>query len=321
MNLINLDWLQFFAVGEPDFEGYEIEKEPYQTRHFKTIEQISYKGEHLFCVARHPHSPLLNPGMVLIKVINRYLYATPPGKSLKKHLESLHLKIRSISRLDVCMDFQQLVGYSNPGDLLSDVATKALLYAGRKRMTLTGTFSINHDLHYLRAGSSSSSICFYMYNKTKEMTDCTRKPYIIESWAAAGYDPNLPVWRIEFSIKDSRLKLVDMTAGEMITISKDSILRPAIMCRLFYSLLKQYFTFRINDGKANISRMQPYTPIFREETTDVPYITTDHQDSTKMDKFFIHKLETLNAELREIRNPMHADVEQLIQYYHDTRAI
>lgn len=182
------------------------------------------------------------------------------------------------------------------------------------RCTVRGSARSVRDVNYIAFGSRSSSVCSYMYNKTKELREVKDKPYIRQLWKLNGIDDSRDVWRVEISIKSDAKTLLHTETGELFTLNTDMLKLQTDIESLFYIYAAKYFDFRVNDLTKNKSRMRS-VPIFERmpTVTTRPIRLTLRQDVTKSDKIFLRKL--VNIE-NEIPYPTEAftDALRIVQY-------
>lgn len=184
---------------------------------------------------------------------------------------------------------------SNTAELKN--AVRSVIYDRIKRSDaskckLRGSARNVRDINYVSFGSHASSVCSYLYNKTKELREVKDKPYIRQLWKLNGIDETSDVWRVEISIKKDSKTLLELSTGEIFSISTDMLKLQADIEDLFYTYAAKYFDFRINDLTKNKSRMKSVA-IF-EHAPDVvtkrPIRLTLSKDTTKADKIFIRRL-------------------------------
>lgn len=183
-------------------------------------------------------------------------------------------------------------------NVIQSVINERIKRSDDSRCTVRGSVSNIRDINYIAFGSRSSSVCSYMYNKTKELREVKEKPYIRQLWKENGIDDNRDVWRVEISIKSDAKTLLKTETGEIFTLSTDMLKLQADIESLFYIYAAKYFDFRINDLTKNKSRMKP-VPIFERMPTITtrPIRLTLRQDSTKSDKIFLRKLVNIEVEI------------------------
>ena len=200
------------------------ERHPLYTRSFT----LKLKGWDLVHIHWHPRSSVIARNAVAVKVANRALYSEHWAWHLRNVMGLLGLKYESLTRVDICADFQRFADDLEPrtfiaryladgsvSDGVQYIRKGSNLYhvTGRKRHSSLKEDEIPEGSdegmrtlschEYLRFGTRRSGVSAYLYNKTLELMETGKKKYIREMWEANGLisDPDLPVFRLEFSIQ------------------------------------------------------------------------------------------------------------------------
>lgn len=127
------------------------------------------------------------------------------------------------------------------------------------------------------------------------------KSYIVDMWRCSGLNVDAGVWRLEFSIKSSAIKVLDKSDGDLKDISLANIRIKEFVEKMYMALVDKYFCFRENTGKSNVTREKKIV-LFYNNFKDVErYFVRNLGDATRADKIFIKKLEQSNCELREAK--------------------
>lgn len=233
MRCINLDWLEVYVLEDInvpqdiDFflrQGFYLENRGYGTPTYEQMFTLFSFDEHFpfIEVRRKPKSDGVLPmNAAHIRFVNRYCYMDNAGDIMREFLRRYHYQFVSISRVDVCLDFE----YFDKGD---DPEKFIKRYIGHKYAKINQSKATAHfddtwelrDFNSLSWGSDKSDIRTKLYNKTRELYDenlqAFKKPYILQAWFYAGliddpvrvikhredgteYRPT--IWRLEFSIK------------------------------------------------------------------------------------------------------------------------
>jgi hypothetical protein len=178
------------------------------------------------------------------------------------------------------------------------------LAVGHKKFKVHGKSRNKADIQYLRFGGNDSEVSVYLYNKTAELQEVKDKPWIRDFWAANEIDQTKTIWRLEFSIKGSRLRHVDNSTGLIDKFTIDSIDDYSFMIKFYYALLKRYFRFRINDGLSNISRMKQIELFAESSINNSIKIWNENFESDRSTKIFIKKIESFNNTIRQIKRQL-----------------
>jgi hypothetical protein len=260
-NHIVIDWLSFNCKSTVlDYfisnQIFKVEEQIYSTPHFKKVYLIYSAGNEICTICSMPHSKIFDSNFVQIKLHNKVLYTDDLITVIEQICNSFKLTFTGFSRIDLAYDF-------NPSQIKFDVSkfiygnlTKRIIKKQRANVNLGFNTSINNDYHFIRYGQKQSDVCFYLYNKSKEMRDKKLKPWIIDKWLVSNIDNNTDVWRLEFSIKNTNYNLTDKTTGETITLKNINAISHSNISNLFSTLYCKYFDFRSNDGGSRVDRMK-----------------------------------------------------------------
>lgn len=300
--VLSLDWLQLYYVGciEPRAD-YEVKRLEYSSRIFMYIDEI-YINNKKICTATHtPFSPVLDQKMVIVKFENYLLYEKNLWYIVDNFAADFNLVYKSISRLDVAVDFNTFYKKRNVQNFLNDFLKNNVRKIGKAVYKLQGSQKSTHIVDYLRFGGNSSEVSAYIYNKTKELNQVKMKSYIVDMWRCSGLDVDAGVWRLEFSIKSSAIKMLDKSVGDLEDISLENIKSRLFLEKMFMALVEKYFCFRENTGKSNVSREKKIVLFYNNFKDIERYFVRNLGDATRADKIFIKKLEQSNCELREAK--------------------
>ena len=300
--VLNLDWLQLYCVGsiEPR-AGYEVKRLEYSTRIFMYIDEIFINNKKI-CTATHtPFSPVLEQKMVIVKFENYLLYEKNLWNIVDNFIADFNLVYKSISRLDVAVDFNSFYKKRNVQNFLNEFLKNNVRKIGKADYKLQGCQKTAHIVDYLRFGGNNSEVSAYIYNKTKELNQVKMKSYIVDMWRCSGLNVDTTVWRLEFSIKSSAIKMLDKSNGDLEDISLENIKDKRFLEKMYMALIDKYFCFRENTGKSNVTREKKIV-LFYNNFKDVErYFVRNLGDASRADKIFIKKLEQSNCELREVK--------------------
>lgn len=276
---INLDWLEVHC-REPQLKpldmwyykgcGFVVHDRGYGTRVYKEMFTIEgADGENLLEIRRNPASQGLigihDANECHIRLCNRTCYFNNAAEFLDGFLKQHGYYDIRISRVDVCLDFVKF----DEGDLPQIFVKRYLRHKFTKinqgNISSHGSDTWNGQVwNSLSWGSKSSPISTKMYNKTIELYDPKldrfKKPYIREAWKCCGLIDDVQrvtkdgqlvdVWRVEFSIRSSRINWVPI---EIDGIAKNyQSLRNQLstymgrdrLLVMFASLARHYFRFK-----------------------------------------------------------------------------
>lgn len=268
---ISVDWFQYYCLNECNtelivttkFKGVFKNAQHYYNTYdvcdcvefhsmYRSAYTIKYKNRSMLHIYMNPKMSSINPRAMAVKVANRLLYKADWAWYLHDIIEALQIRVMSITRMDICCDFQKFAykdmlptefiqRYLRDKSLaedeeLADIdpntyetyiregSNNYCVYGTKSVSALDGSDKITDDtpinvssvFEYIRFGSRSSGVCTYLYNKSKELRDKKSKPWIRDKWEANGlHECNGDVFRLEFSIsaKGMHLKKSDVKRG------------------------------------------------------------------------------------------------------------
>lgn len=316
-HIIAIDWLQLYLHdknGASEHLGakyngksyYEFDLQECSTRQFKELWNVLNQDGDLYAVIqRVPFSSIISADGAIIKLANRELYKKDMIITLNMFLQQHGFEVKSISRLDVCFDSNVLANELTHKMFIRGIMDGKYLKnnQGRAHWEFAVDSSSNRPMecNSCSFGSGSSPVKTKMYNKTKEMQEVKDKPYIRELWALNDIDTEKDVWRIEISIKADMTNVVKLSTGETFRLRPDLLKHQRNVQDIFFTYAQKYFQFKINDGKANKTRMKTLD-LFPQERilTTMPIRITLQNDSTRGDRVFLSKLNKIKSELRDI---------------------
>lgn len=231
---INIDWLEVYCL-EPvtaqrtkDYfreSGFGIIDRGYGTRIYEEMFTLVGIDDYpLIEIRRSPKSTSVMPiNACHVRFVNRACYYYNAGEMMSDFLKKYGFEFVSISRIDICLDFEKFDKGDDPQKFVKR-------YIGHKYAKINQSQATAHfddlwerrDFNSLSWGSKNSDISTKLYNKTIELYDdkigSFRKPYIIQSWFESrliddpikvvkvntdGTTYRPQIWRLEFSIQSS----------------------------------------------------------------------------------------------------------------------
>ena len=306
---IAIDWLQLQVLVPNKFETvttkYKIVREGYQTRHYKSVYTISDKrtGEEIAVLAAEPHSGILKQDGGLLKISNKYLYQVNLRAFIEGFLREIKCAFVSITRLDIAVDLLRFDTGMPPGDFVAAVVSNKFIKTKQTDFKTAGRMANVIKFDYIKFGSETSAVSYYLYNKSREMQDVKLKPWIVDNWRANGYDTTDDVWRLEFSLKNNQKGFFDPETGLQIAGFKDlNMLDWPVLVRVWQFHFDKYFSFVVADKKGRNmkqkKRLKPVRLMDNVAAAPVAVKLSEKQDSGRSDKIFFKKLMKLNQELR-----------------------
>lgn len=316
----SIDWLQFNFTGKyQDNAKYEDRLLPYGTRHFKNIIEVYQKKWKKATIANTPLSQIIHEDTNLIKLENRELYYFEPVRRLITLGTEHNLHYHNCSRIDIAIDFNTFANDLNPEEVIKRFFSCKYLKKGMSNFIIQGKQQKEQMLHYLKFTSKKATISSYLYNKSKELRDCKRKPYIIKHWTNNGLNIALDVWRLEFSIHSTKFNITDLETGETERFNPLYMDNKIYLNYVLSALITKHWDFRINDGKSKIGRMKKVKFFDNfNYNLDMKFIF-EGEDSNRSDIIFINKLKDLNNEVRAQNKHIEDCTKSTITYFAETR--
>ena len=258
--LIQLDWLTInydLPLAVADFgkefqgKGYEFTQESYTTRHFKTIVRVNRGYEELFVILANPFSKVLPANLIQVKISNKLFYWGSWIEELRRLKQVLGLRYRSISRIDICVDW---LGY----DILPFIKEYRSGSIRMKSPKKTSEFYTieKGELKYegVKFGSPISAYTFKIYNKTKEILEESFKYYIVEWWEWNWcQEVRDDVFRFEFSIAE--VPKIVFSSGELMD---DENISEFVYQKELLQMYLEKIRFYYYTGKSRQDREQTY---------------------------------------------------------------
>lgn len=320
--VLNIDWLQLNLIAPSDLHikyhsFFKVKLMPYSTRHFKIVEELYRHKKRIATVTRMPASNIIAKDTILVKFDNWLLYQEDLFSYVSQFIALNNFKFKSISRLDICCDFQYFQNGQVPSSFIKNYLRGDYLRLGRTSISNAHFKQIDTDLFFnaLKFGSNLSDISTYLYNKTLEMNCVKWKPWIAMSWMLAGFKLELDTWRLECSLKDCHKIVISNDTGEVLELNHINTLKHDNVELLFNCLREKYFTFVRKDDQVKKSRMQRLK-LFKNDYSDLCLINSKSMlQSNRADKIFIKKLDDVNKELRGQDIEMNIDLQILKAKY------
>lgn len=263
----NLDWVELFCefdsllyrrqygnISDNDYSDFSVFLKPYGTRVYRYVSEIRYHKIPFATLCYHPLSDktnggIMNPLMCHIKLDNFWCYRSDWYEVLMHALRQFRIKPKRLSRLDLCCDMQYFQCGLSGGDLCKGLITRKYYKIHQPNWSAHGKDSRELTWNSLSFGSKNSPVFTRFYNKTLELDQAKDKQYIREVWQENGLDDGRPVWRIEFSIHDTGIDVIDDETGEVFDIKLEQIKDPTNVEGLFLYYAQHYWDIRKNTGQ------------------------------------------------------------------------
>lgn len=269
-----IDWLECYCIEHVnncmskrlEDAGYKVTLEPYTTRIYKEVISVSDNlNRPVATICRVPLSQkgdgmdgIMNPRACHIKLHNSKCYITNVGGFMRQFCNACGVSVQSISRVDICADFNYFQNGLHPNHLIKGFAAEKYLKIGQPRFTLHGTTDRGYNCYNsVLFGSKNSNIYTRFYCKSLEMKEVKQKNWIVDCWKDLGLDLEREVWRVEFAVKaPGRKRIVEYsTEGgtetkeykpEVREITIDDLCSRDKIRAIFLSLAGKYFIFSRN---------------------------------------------------------------------------
>ena len=329
MHLVSIDWLSLYCDCSHMQQGGEFtfDREPYGTSVYADMYTILWGGVEVAILTCNPRSSALKAGTGILKILNPELYKPRLPVLVDKLLKDCGIEFLSISRLDLCADFNHFVAYPKMQDFFQDFLTLKILKIGAAKykvcanalttqqheyFKMIGLQSSQHTYQYLRFGSKVSKVSAYLYNKTQEFRDVKRKNYIAEAWKANGIEEDKEVWRLEFSLKGDGIKFINSETGECLQKDLDMVLNIERRVQLYNSLYLKYWQFRVNDGQLRKDRMKTADLLPITHSILLPVVIQGSDVTDREQKRMISAVERTYDEVRAKRRTRDMEIEDSI---------
>lgn len=329
MHLVSIDWLSIYCdCSHMQQSGdFTFDREPYGTSVYADMYTILWGGDEVAILTCNPRSSALKAGTGILKILNPELYKPRLNLLVSKLLKDCGIEFLSISRLDLCADFNHFVAYPDMQDFFQDFLTLKILKIGAAKykvcanamntqqheyFKMIGLQSSQHTYQYLRFGSKVSKVSAYLYNKTQEFRDVKRKNYIAEAWKANGIEEEKEVWRLEFSLKGDGIKFINSVTGECLQKDLDMVLNIERRVQLYNALYLKYWQFRINDGQQRKDRMKNADLLPITNSILLPIVIQGSDVTDREQKRMISAVERTYDEVRAKRRTRDMEIEDSI---------
>lgn len=278
---INIDWLECYCLeSQPRTaeyfvaRGFEVSIRPYGTRFYQEMFTLCQNGEAFIEVRRAPSSVgsaaaarYFDPRSCHIRLCNRTCYAYDAATIMQQFLHEHGFIFQSISRIDLCLDFEKFDSGDDPFKFLTRYLKGRYAKVNQCNIAVHGKDEWDgRNYNSVSWGSKKSPVFTRFYDKTLELREGKDKPYIRQAWASCGlvddfiqltkkgadgvvYKPR--IWRLEFAIQSSVKNWVCFDVDEMgnsthrskrnelsVYANRD-VLEP-----MFASLVSHYFHFK-----------------------------------------------------------------------------
>lgn len=296
---INIDWLEVYCLEDSinfphDAEyfrrcGFWVQKRDYGTRVYAEMFTIYGTDDlPLLEVRRKPKSVMgRETGGVMsefachIRLCNRTCYFEDAAGLLLQFCEQYGFAVQRISRLDLCLDFEKFDSGDEPQKFVTRYVAGKYSKINQAQVAMHGLDRWDgRAWNSIKWGQPTSMVTTKLYNKTMELSEVHDKPYIRQTWRAAGLiddwhnctkmdangNPYKPtIWRLEFSVC-SGTKNWFVVEDPYSTKKKLRSIRHTLdmyrtrrqMLDVFVSLCDHYFHFKYVEYKDTSRKLTKY---------------------------------------------------------------
>lgn len=313
LRITNVDWLALYigVPGRPIDGRFVFQKENYSSAIFEEIYTVydSYLNERVATLQRKPFSKIIPEDAGIIKIDNRLLYR-PDWNTFATYIcDSSGFEIRSISRIDICTDFNTFKNGLHPKTFIKRFLNNDYVKMGNSKYSIEGEQQektaivkgenrFEQDFQYIRFGTREHEVSSYLYNKSLELQQVKDKPYIRQAWKEGCLDLERDVWRLEFSLRNKQMRYILNRTGEQFRLDLDFLATQGVVDNVLCCAYQKYFDFRIYDGQQKKCRMKRVELLSQASSTLSMYVPTNDADSNRMDKIILNKLVDTRANLR-----------------------
>lgn len=339
---VSIDWLEVYALeptmqGKPDAEFfrtyYNVEQRAYGTPMYQEMFTILEEDKPFLEVRRKPYSVkgeggIFDPRACHLRLVNRACYVPDPVGSLRRFMLRFGYEYVSLSRIDICMDFNNFDEGDNPQKFVNDFLALKYRKINQCKIAAHGVDKWDGiNFNSLKWGTNNSPISTKIYNKSLELSESKDKPYIRQAWRDAGLDETRPIWRVEFSVKSKIKNYVKLDTGEVWpnTLSRYDDKHRLII--VFLSLASKYFHFKkrvyLDNGNEQRKDRCPDKVLFRYHKDDIGFLALQHKyepDLSKVDKMIIKRLkQIMNNNMQ--KSSLRRACEIVVAYYASHRTL
>lgn len=323
---ISIDWLSIYCFRHGDlshdckFFSCVVEQD-YPTTQYLSRAIIKWKeGSRVEKFAELLFRPRLSsmpPAGVHFRILNEPLYTSDWFRRYAIIMSTLPLEFRSVSRIDLCADFNKFYKGMSPrllikkylnGDILKVGINQGYLSFRNMGYVISGNASRLPqgfkkgvpDINAITWGSKGY-VQTQLYNKTRELRDVKFKPWIYQLWQRCGLDTE-DVWRLEFRVQGAGKEMQLLESGDLFALGVSDVSDQAKIYDKFLTYAERYFRFVKADYHVKKTQMKPIVFFSRDADYEPsvklkinPTRTSSNRTSTMVCNF-LNKLDKSIAE-------------------------
>jgi hypothetical protein len=326
---IGIDWLQLYVemplIDIVDNTYYDVSLQSFQTRQFKKVYAIKSVGDKLplATLAAEAHSNIMAKNTGILKIENKILYQSDLKTWINNLLQKLNLKLLNVTRIDYFIDFQKFLCDVDPSEFIKQFVSGEIVKMGKSKFQINGSVKKAFTYDYLKFGSKTSDVNYYLYNKSKELRDVKNKPYITKIWDKSKIDhEKQDVWRLEFSIKSSQKILINEFGEEISTMKNLSMCDHSIIKKYLNLLLAKYWKYATpkNFAADKCSTRVKLIQFFNlNAVKEIWCRISEKLTSNRMDKVFLKKLISLKKDYGPKFTIFNDQIDVIVNYFARTR--
>lgn len=360
--MISVDWLEVFGHLKTDIvpgtyvgkslKSYVVEDSGMASKVFRSIYYVKRGNLQYATLLFHPASTIINQSACCLKLDNRILYHQGFISVLYDLLSALRIKYKGVTRLDLCLDCNNLADGTSVPQFLHDLMFCQTHTAGH--VFRKGSQRINVDcrrsattgcsITAMRWGSRASNVCVYCYNKSLEMAEVKIKPWIVEAWEKNGIQHEIydawnklsdkarksninngttdryighSVWRFEISIKSEGRDILNMQDGELFTLSPRFLDCQERIETMFWVYAEKYLCFYKSQGQTNTRCYPRYYPFGDErakKVTDKPINLNHFADTGRTELIVANTLDKLASKYTDLSEQYSHVINQCVEF-------
>lgn len=279
---VSVDWLSVYCHVHGVLESFQddllyvVVNDDYPTAQYRKKADVYWfeggKKVHFCEITFCPRVSSIPVASAHLRIINEQLYTTEWFKRYCVIMATLPLEFRSVSRVDVCCDFNRFYGGLSPRLLIKRYLSGEVLKVGINRGYMSFRdmgYAIPNGAKKLPDGfkrgtpdinaitwGSKGYVQTQLYNKSLELREVKFKKWIYDSWVKAGLSTD-EVWRLEFRIQGAGKEMQLLETNDLFAMGVTDIQDMERIYQLFFTYQERYFRFVKADYHVKKTQMAP----------------------------------------------------------------